>query len=136
MSTRVEQFCGRLRDRLNAIEGRAETIKAYVVGRSEAVEKTLRGMLEEACTKLQAQKDQVERIRTNLKAMAPQKIAETKEAVSEWKAKRETRKLQARADRLTAYAADTMDYAVGAIDAAEEAILDAMVARIDADAAQ
>jgi len=63
-------------------------------------------------------------------------MAGTKEAVSDWKAKRETRKLNARADRAETYAADAIDYAMTSIDEAEEAILDAVVARVDADAAQ
>jgi hypothetical protein len=61
---------------------------------------------------------------------------EAKEAISDWKAKRETRKLNARADRDEAYAADAIDFALAGIDEAELAILDAVVARIDADAAQ
>jgi hypothetical protein len=63
-------------------------------------------------------------------------MKETKEAVSEWKAKRDARKLTARADHAEAYAADAIDFAAFAIDEADEAILDAIVARIDADAAQ
>ena len=52
------------------------------------------------------------------------------------KASRETRKLNARADRAETYAADTIDFAVASIDEAEDAILESAVARIDTDAAQ
>jgi hypothetical protein len=52
------------------------------------------------------------------------------------KARRETRKLNARADRAETYAADTIDSAVASIDEAEDAIHEAAVARIDTDAAQ
>jgi hypothetical protein len=47
-------------------------------------------------------------------------------------AKRETRKLNARADRAETYAADAVDDAAARIDEAEEAILYAAVARLDA----
>jgi hypothetical protein len=60
-------------------------------------------------------------------------VSETKEAVKDWKAKRETKKLNSRADRAEEYAADSIDYAIAAIDQAEEAILDAVIARCDAD---
>lgn len=63
-------------------------------------------------------------------------IAETKEVVNEWKAKQETRKLKARADRAEAYAADAIYNVMASIDEAEESILDAMVARNDANEAK
>jgi chromosome segregation ATPase len=136
MSAKVDQFCDSLRTRLNAIEGRIESVKANVEILPKQAEKALRDMLDEARTRLQAQKERIEQTRANLKAHAQQKIAETKKAVSEWKAKRETRKLQARADRAEAYAADAIAFALATIDEAEEAILDAVVARIDADQAK
>jgi len=132
MSAAVDQFCDRLRDRLNAIEVHIRTVKATVQSRSEDAEKALRGKLDEARAKLQAQKERVEKTQANLKAMAQLKFAETLEAVGAWKAKHETRKLQARAERAEAYAADAVAYALATIDEAEEAILDAVVARMDA----
>jgi hypothetical protein len=135
MSATVDQFCDRLRDQLNAIEGRLQSVKTNISGMSEQAEKTLRGKLEEARTKMQAQKEPVEQTRANLKARAQQKIAETKEAITEWKARRETRKLKARAEQAEVYAADAIYHAMASIDEAEEAILDAVIAGIDADAA-
>ena len=134
MSEKVDQFCDKLRDRLNAIERRLQTVKADIQSRSEEASKAVRGKLEEAKTKLHAEKERVEKIRANLKARADQKIAETKEVVNEWKKKHETRKLQARAERAETYAADAIAYAMVTIDEAEEAILDAVVARMDAEA--
>jgi len=49
---------------------------------------------------------------------------------------RGVRKLNSRADRAEIYAEDAIDYAVASIDEPEEAVLEAVVARIDADAAQ
>ena len=136
MSTVVDQFCDKLHDRLNAIEGRFESFKTDMQSLSGKAESVVRGKLEEARRTAEAQKKYIEEIRHNLQTMAQQKLAETKEAVKEWKARRETRKLGARADRAEAYAADAVAYAVAAIDRAEEAILDAAVARMDADAAK
>src|SRR5262249_28342003 len=103
---------------------------------SGQTEAALREKLDEARTRLRARKEQVEQFGANLKARAEQKMAETKEAVGEWKAKRDTRKLNTRADRAERYAADAIDFAASSIAEAEEATLDARVARIDADAAQ
>ncbi len=136
MSVAVDQFCDKLRDRLNAIEGRFESFKAEMQSLSDQAETAVRGKLEEVRSKLEAQKKHVEQTRDNLKAMAQQKVAETREAVNQWKARGETRKLQARADWAEAYAADAIANALASIDEAEEAILDAVVARIDADAAK
>ena len=136
MSAKVDQFCDKLRDQLNAIEGRIKSVKANMQTLPKQAEKAVRDKLNEARSKLQAQKGRVDQARANLKAGAQQKFVETKEAVSEWKAKHEARKLNARADWAEAYAADAIYNAVASIDEAEEAILDAVVARSDADAVQ
>jgi chromosome segregation ATPase len=134
MSVAVDQFCDKLRDQLNAIEGRFESFKADVQSLSDKAETAVRGNLEEVRGKLEAQKRHIEQTRDKLKAMAQQKAAETREVVKEWKAKRQTQMLNARADRAEDYAADAIVYALAAIDRAYEAILDAVVARMDVDA--
>jgi hypothetical protein len=136
MSAAVDQFCDRLRDQLNAIEGRFESFKAEMQSLPQKAETAVRGKLEEVRNNLQAQEEHIERTRAMLQALAQKKVTETEQAVSEWKAKRETRKLQVRADRSEVYAADAIAYALATIDEAEEAVLDAAVARMDADAAQ
>jgi DNA anti-recombination protein RmuC len=136
MSEKVDQFCDTLRDRLNALDGRLQSVKANLQVLAEEAEAGLRAKLDEARTKLQAQKERIQETRANLKARAQQMVAETREAVSKWKAKGETRRLIARADLAEAYAADAIAHALASIDEAEEAILEALVARIDADAAQ
>ena len=136
MSANVDKFCNDLRDRLNAIERRVESVKADVKAFPGQGEKVLRDKLEAARNRLNAEKERVNQMRTNFEAQARQKIAESKEAVSEWKKKHETRMLNARADRANEYAGDAVALAVASIDEAEEAILDAVVARIDADAAK
>jgi len=136
MSAAVDQFCDQLRVRLNALEGQFQAVKADLQALPAQAEKTLRQKLGEARTKLQAEKERVEQARANLKARAQQKIAETREAINQWKAKHETRKLQARADWAEAYAADAICNAIAGIDEAEEAILDAAVARMEADSAR
>lgn len=136
MSERVDKFCSGLRERLNAIEGRIQSIKTDVQALPAKAEKALQQKLDEARTKVEAQKQRVEKARSDLKVWSDQKVAETKEAISEWKAKREGRKLNARAERAETHAEAAVILALASIDEAEEAILDAIAARKDADAAQ
>jgi tetrahydromethanopterin S-methyltransferase subunit G len=136
MSATVDQFCDKLRDRLNAIEEGLESVKANMQTHSEAAEEAVRAKLNEAHTRLEAEREHVERTKASLRALALQKINESKEAVNEWKAKREVRKLQVRADKAETYAADAVAYALATIDEAEEAVLGAAVARMDAEAAK
>ena len=136
MSERVDKFCDGLRERLNALERGIQSVKTNVQALPAKAEKALREKLDDVRTKLQAQKERVEKARLDLKARADQKVAETMEAINEWKAKREVRKLNARAERAEAYAEAAMVLALASIDEAEEAVLDAVAARKDADAVQ
>jgi chromosome segregation ATPase len=134
VSTKMDQFYDNLRDGLDTVEGRLKSVRTKMQALREQGEKALREKLDGARHTLQSQKERGDQTRANLKARAEQKMHDIKEAVSEWKAKRETRKLNARADRAEAYAADAIDFVVASIDEAELAILDAVMARIDADA--
>ena len=91
MSAKVDQFCDRLRDRLNAIEAWLESVKADIRSLPWKVRKTLQSKLKEARTKLQAQKERVEQTRAELKS-PPQLAAELLvESVIGWKAKPDVR---------------------------------------------
>ena len=136
MSERVDKFCDGLRQRLNAIEARVQSAKANIQALPGAAEKALQTEVEEARGKLEAQKQHIEKTRADLMAWAELKKAETQAVIREWKANRETAKLNARADRASAYAEAAVALAVASIDEAEEAILDAVVARMDAERAR
>ncbi|HZZ82238.1 MAG TPA: hypothetical protein VFE62_27315 [Gemmataceae bacterium] len=136
MSAQVDQFCDKLRDRLNAVEGRLLAFEKHMQVVPEQAEKSLRDNLDEARTRIEAHKEHIEQTRAQFKARIHQMMTETGKAVSEWKAKGETRRLNARADWAEAHAVDAIALALASIDEAEEAILQAVVARIDADAGQ
>jgi hypothetical protein len=136
MSERVDKFCDGLRDRLNAIEARVETIKANVQALPGKAEKAVQDKVDEARAKLQAQKERIDKTRADLRTWAEHKKAETRAMIREWKAKREAKKLNARAERAEAYAEAAAVVALATIDEAEEAMLEAALARMDADAAQ
>ena len=134
MNAKVNQFCDGLRNRFHAVEERLAAVKTNMQAVAKEGDKALHEKLDAARRQLQAQKERVEKTQEKLKAGFRQKMTETKEAVNEWKAKREVQKLNVRADRAEAYAADAIDFALATINEAEEAMLDAVVARMDADA--
>ncbi len=133
MSARVDQFCDRLRDRLNALEEQVNTLKSNLEKAPKQGEQVLQKSLKEARSRIEGQKKKVEQAQTSLKARAEQKVSQAKEAINEWKAKRDVSKLNSCADRSEQYAADAVYIAVAALDEAEEAIFDAVIARMDAD---
>jgi hypothetical protein len=136
MSAQVDEFCETLRDRLNAIEDRIKSAKTNVRTVTEKGERAIRQKADEIRGELESRKDSVEQFVANLQVQAQQKVAETTEEVGQWKAQRDARKLNARADRAEEYAVDAIDFSVAAIDEAEGAVLEAVLARLDADAAQ
>jgi len=135
MITEVNRFCDKLQGRLDSAEERLKVMKSNIQTLPEQADKAVREKLDEVRRKLHGQQERMEQAQANLKARVQQKMTETKEVISEWRAKREARKLEDRANRAETYAADAIDYALIMIDVAEEAIFDAVVARIDADAA-
>jgi chromosome segregation ATPase len=136
MSARVDKFCDGLRERLNAIESRVEAAKASVQALPGKADKAVQDAVEQARARIHTQKERIEKTRAELKTWAEQKKAETQAMVREWKAKRETKRLNARADLAEAYAEAAVAIALFSIDEAEEAILDAVAARMDSDAAR
>ena len=136
MSSKIDLFCDRLRDGLDAVETRLHTVQANVLAMPGKAEHVLQDDLNAARRKVEAQVTRAEQAQEGVKAWAVAKVAETREAVGDWKAKRETKKLKARSDRAEKYAVDALFCGAAAMDEAEAAILEAAVARLDADATQ
>ena len=110
MSAQVDQFCDKLRDRLDTLEVRVQSAKSGIRNLPERGEDAVRAKFEESRNDLQARKERFEQSAANMKARAQQRVAATKEEISQWKAQREVRKLNARADRAEDYAADAIDF--------------------------
>jgi len=136
MSAQVDQFCSKVKDRLDTMAERIQSTKSQIEGLPDKGEKAVRNLLDNARGKVESRKQQGDQALANLKAKAQQKVAETKEEVSRWKQQRDLQKLNTRADWSEAYASDAIDYAIATVEAAEDAVLEAVVARHDADAAQ
>ena len=136
MSARVDQFCDKLKDRLNALEVQVSALKTNIQKLPQQGEQALQKCLADTRSKIDQQRKNVEKARASLKARADEKIGQVKEAVHEWQAKQEVSNLSARADFAEQYAADAVFIADSAVAEAEEAIIDALLARIDAENAK
>src|SRR5437868_14741843 len=128
MSTQTDNFCNGLRDRLDAMDERFQSAKANILALPQQGEQMLRTKLDEARTMVKSRANRVEQAVASMNARAQEKLDETNEKMSQWKAQRDVRKLNVRADRAEGYAADAIDFAAAAIDEADAAVLDALVA--------
>ena len=91
MSAQVDQFCDKLRDRLDTLEERVQSAKSKIRSLPEHGEEAMRAKLEESHSELQARQERFEQSAANMKARAQQKVAATKEEISRWKAQHEVR---------------------------------------------
>jgi predicted HicB family RNase H-like nuclease len=136
MSAKVDQFCEKLTNRLNALADQLETLKENVKQLPKEGEQALQKYLSETRSRIAQRKKSVEQVRASLMTRAEQKIGQVKEAIIEWKTKGEVSKLNARADWAEQYAADAVFIAMAALADAEEATIDALIARIEAEEAE
>jgi hypothetical protein len=130
MSAKVDQFCDRLRDRLNTIEGWLESVKGHIQALPERVRKDLRNKLEQARARLQTQKNRVEQTRADLKAQPEQAVELLVESVIGWKPAPEVRAPYPGEHPAEAHAAATIDHAAAGIDQVEDAMLYTAAARL------
>jgi hypothetical protein len=130
MSAKVDQFCDRLRDRLNAIEGWLESVKADIRSLPWKARKGLRNKMQEAQAKLQAQKERVEQTRAELKARQQQAAGFLVDSVIGWKPPPKARDTVVDPHRSEAHIADAIDHAVASIDEVRDTALYAAAARL------
>jgi len=134
MSERINKFCTSLQNHLNALEARAISLKASLQAASGHAEDALRKKLDQAEKKVQSQKEAVARAKVSVQNWLEQKKTEAQATVDHWKANHEAKKLAHRADKAEEHAAAAIILAQVTLDEAEHAVLEAIAARLDADA--
>jgi small-conductance mechanosensitive channel len=135
MSEAIDKFCDGLNQQLTAIESRLLSVRdALRTAPGEAAD-TLQAKLEQARQKLEARQEEVQDLREKAAQWLTAKKAEAKATIDEWVASREKDRLEARATRAAEYAAAAVVLAAAAIDEAEVATLEAVQARLLAEAA-
>lgn len=130
MSQKIENLRTNLQGKLNAIASQLNTVKTHLEAAPKEAENAIHSKLDTAKTKLEAKKQEI----ANAKTKLGERVEAKKTEIEDWKAKREHKKLAARADRAEDYAAAAIVVALAAVEEAEVAILEAVAARMDAEA--
>jgi predicted nucleic acid-binding Zn-ribbon protein len=132
MGQRIDQFCETLRAKLTNIDNGLGALKTKIDGKAQGAEQDVRAHLERLHKRVEHDRSKVSAARTEMRDWVEDRKAATADKIAEWKAKRETSKLQNRADRAERYATAALEVALAAVDEAEHAALEAWLARQDA----
>jgi hypothetical protein len=133
MGQRIDQFCEDLRLKLTSIDGRVDDLKGRIDEKAENAEQDVRNHLGQVQKRIEQDRAKVSAAQGKVKDWVESRKTATADKIAGWKAKRETARLQQRADDAEAYASATVALAVAAIDEAELAAVEAWLARLDAD---
>jgi hypothetical protein len=135
MSTAIDNFTSQLHDNLEAVEDRAKLLKRDIKSATKKNQADIRSQLDAAKASLAAKKQEFDDYRAKLKTQFEDKEAEVQSSVDEWKASREIKKLEHRAEKAEDYAATSVFLALAMMEEAEAATLTAICDRMDAEAA-
>ncbi len=135
MAQRIDQFRDDLNAKLTNVESSLDALKTKIDARTAVAETEVRNHLDKVNARIAQGGEKVKAAQTQINKWAEAQKAATAAKIADWKARRETAKLQDRADFAEDYAAAAIDVAIAAIDEAEQASLEAWLARYDADVA-
>jgi uncharacterized protein (DUF342 family) len=135
MGTAIDNFTQQLHENLEAVEDRARSLKKNIQSLPKKTQAEIQSALDQAKTNLDTRKQEFNDYRAKLKNQLEEKEAEVMSNIEDWKASREAKKLEHRADQAEDYAATMTFLAVAAMEEAEEATLAAIAARLDAEIA-
>jgi hypothetical protein len=135
MAQRIDQFHHDLQLKLTNIGSGLEGLKTKISGKADRAEQDVRTHLDQVQRRIEQDRAKAVAAQAEMKNWIEQKKTATSEKIAEWKANRETTKLQNRADMAERYAAAAVDVTLAALDETEQATLEAWLARADANAA-
>jgi len=130
MSDKVREFCNSVHDKLATLEGRMESLKLNIGSTCYS----LHDKLDELRHKSEARKQAVAQARTNLERWSDDNKAESDDTIDQWIDTRQTRKLDARAEKAEECAWVAIELAEASIDDAERMVLETIAARFAAEA--
>ncbi len=136
MAKQIDKFGEALRSKLSNIETNLNSLKSTIDAKAHHAEQDVRSHLDEVDKRLEQDRAKVTAAQAEVRNWVDEQKAATREKVAEWKTKRETAKLQHRAESAERYAGAAIVLAAAALDEAEHAVLQAWGARIDANVAQ
>ncbi len=130
MSDSVREFCDGIHEQLESLQSRMDVLKANIGSSwSSLQEKLIEVRAKNEATRLEAAK-----ARVRLEQWAQHQMSEAKDTIHCWIANHETSLLTRRAEAAEECAKTALLLAQASIDDTERMILEAIAARLDADA--
>ena len=121
MAKSIDQFSEEMRTKLGKVETGLHDLKAKIDSKASNVEKDARNHLDQVEKRIAQAQTKVSAAQAEMKKWVEARKVETKDKIAEWKSKRDTKKLQARANMADQYAAAARTVAAAAVDEAERA---------------
>jgi tRNA G10 N-methylase Trm11 len=132
MNNNLDELWKKLHAKLDSGIDQLKAAKAHLEDVHEETEAAIQTKLKAAKETLEAKRQDAAAAKARLKELVEAKKTETTALVAEWKANRDRKKLEKRAERARKYAEACMEVALFSAAEAEEAILVAVAARRDA----
>ena len=136
MNETIDNFCKELRTKLDGVDKRIKDLKAVAKQATEKAKVEAKAQLTALENRAKDQRAKIQSAEAKTKAWLEEKKMATSEKITAWRAQRDVEKLAAHADSAEDYAVACIQLAAAAVDEAERAAVEAVVARMDADAAQ
>jgi hypothetical protein len=135
MNVNLDELGKKLHAKLDQGIDQLKTTKAHLDALQKETETTIQAKLKAAKEAVEVKMQEAAAAKVKVEELVEEKKAETKEAVAEWKASHDHKKLEKRTERAEKYADACVALALYYSEEAEVAILEAIAARQDADEA-
>lgn len=125
----------KLQQRIDEARQRLEDVKSDIANLHHENQEDIRKKRAEIQQRIDAQQERARDVRDQVSGWLREKAEQGEEAITSWRQKRAIKRLESRADRAEEYAVNALVVAMMDADEAEMAMLDALQARLDAEAA-
>ncbi len=133
MNINLDELGKKLHAKLDSGIDQLKAAKTHLEDVHKETEAAIQAKLKSAKETLDAKKQEAAAAKAGMEEYVEAKKAETQDAIGEWKANRDRKKLEKRAERAQKYAEACIAVALCSAEEAEVAILEAVAARRDAD---
>src|SRR5215470_4351759 len=129
MSEKFDNVRREFHTKFNEADKHLNEIEASAKSTNEKTKAQLQAQLKSVESKVNEAKASAAAADAKMKSWVNEKKEMTQDAIAQWKAQRNAKKLEGRANRSEDYAVAAMQFAGAAIDEAERAVIEAVVAR-------
>ena len=136
MSEQGRQLCENINSRLDEMEARIRQVREGITAASMKIARAVQAKLDEAKRRAEMRNGQFQKERVQLNSKVKRDLEIAREKLEGWKASRDAEKLSRHADNAEQHALAAIIDACDAMDEAELAALQALEARMTADAAE